>query len=227
MRDTIIKLVNKSQNRYMLSSQLIKAFQVKAIAEVGVFRGKLAKYLLENNHSILTYTMIDPWKKLPDWNKPANKDDKIFEEYYKETLRNTDFAKEKRRILRGKTHEVKDQIENDFLDFAYIDGDHTLRGISIDLINMWPKVKKSGFIMGDDFTPSIWQHNLKYEPTMVFPFAIYFAEAMNVKVYGLPFNQFLIVKQQTGFQFIDLTNGKYSNRNLRSQFINLDNFRMK
>ncbi|MEO0338135.1 MAG: riboflavin synthase, partial [Bacteroidota bacterium] len=55
----------------------------------------------------------------------------------KETLDKTNFAKEKRIILRGKTTEVINKIKDNSLDFVYIDGDHTLRGITIDLINIW------------------------------------------------------------------------------------------
>jgi len=48
-----------------------------------------------------------------------------------------DFAASKRIILQGKTTEVIDQINDNELDFAYIDGDHTLKGITIDLIHTY------------------------------------------------------------------------------------------
>jgi hypothetical protein len=161
--------------------------------------------------------MIDPWRNLDGWNKPANKDDIKFEAYYQETLSKTEFAENKREILRGKTTEIIDELPDHGYDLIYIDGDHTLRGISIDLILLWGKIKPNGYIMGDDFSPTIWQHSVKYEPTMVFPFAVYFAEAMNCKIYGLPFNQFIIAKGEQGFELIDFTKGKYRNTELRHQ----------
>lgn len=220
MNETIIKIVDRSKDRYTFCKELVEEFNLKNVAELGVYRGDFAKYLLENTKSIDRYLMIDPWRNLSDWNKPANEENNIFEEFYQETLQKTDFAKEKRHILRGKTTEVIHQIEDNSLDFIYIDGDHTLKGITIDLINLWPKLKHNGFIVGDDFSSSIWQHNQSYEPTMVFPFAVFFAEAVNTKIYGLPHNQFLIPKGQSGFEFIDTTNGKYSNLELRTQFSN-------
>ena len=51
-------------------------------------------------------------------------------------------------ILRGRTKEVIDQVPDNSLDFAYIDGDHTLRGITIDLMNVLPKIKEGGIIGG-------------------------------------------------------------------------------
>ena len=76
--------------------------------------------------------MIDPWRYLDDWNKPANKEDNIMEQFFLEAKFNTDFAANKRVILRGKTTEVVEEIPDNELEFAYIDGDHTLKGIAID-----------------------------------------------------------------------------------------------
>ena len=130
--------------------------------------------------------MIDPWRHLDDWNKPANQNDTVFEEFFRQANEKTDFAARRRVILRGKTVEVIDQIPNGELDLAYIDGDHTLRGITIDLIRVYPKVRAGGFLGGDDFNRSIWQHNTSFEPTLVFPFAVYFAEAVGATIYGTP-----------------------------------------
>jgi hypothetical protein len=40
---------------------------------------------------------------------------------------------------------------------------------------VFPKVRAGGWIGGNDFSPSIWQHSEAYESTLVCPFAIYFA----------------------------------------------------
>lgn len=120
-------------------------------------------------------------------------------------------------ILRGRTTEVIDRIPDGSLDFAYVDGDHTLRGISIDLLRMYPKIRDGGWLGGDDFSPSIWQHDRSFEPTLVFPFAVYFAEAVGSRIYGLPYSQFLIEKRHDdAFEFVDLT-GYYGRRDLLSQ----------
>jgi hypothetical protein len=120
----------------------------------------------------------------------------------------------KRVVLRGRTTEVIEAIPDGSLDLAYIDADHTLRGITIDLINVWPKVRPGGFIGGDDLSPSIWQHPKNYEPSLVYPFAVYFAEAMNVPINALPHGQFLIQKVDEGYSFTDPT-GAYPDPTLR------------
>lgn len=213
-------IVETSKDRFDFCSRIIRELEVKTIAEIGVLQGDFAEQILKQNPSITSYTMVDPWRNLAAWNKPANRDNDTFEAFYQLTLQRTDFAKEKRRVLRGKTTEVIHQIDNASLDMVYIDGDHTLKGITIDLINLWPKLREGGVIVGDDFVPSIWQHDSSFEPTMVFPFAVYFAEAVNATIYALPFGQFLLHKQSNAsFEFIDLTNGEYAHLGLRKQFI--------
>lgn len=217
MNQNLINTIRRSENRFDLWCNFISQTKSREVVELGVYKGNFAEKALKSCPMIQNYIMIDSWRNLADWNKPANADDRTFEEIYKEAIKKTDFAKNRRRILRGRTIEVISEIENESLDFGYIDADHTLRGITIDLINIFPKIKANGFIAGDDFNDSIWQHNSAFEPTLVFPFAVHFAEAMNLPIYGLPHNQFLIEKSNIGFEFIDLTKCKYSDTSLRNQ----------
>lgn len=187
------------------------------MVEVGVYQGDFAEAVLQLCSSITKYYMVDPWKHLDDWNKPSNQDDAKFEEYFRLAKEKTEFAASRRVILRGKTTDVIDQIPDQELDFAYIDGDHTLKGIAIDLVRVYPKVRVGGYLGGDDFTTSMWQHKTEFEPTLVFPFAVYFAEAVGATIYALPYSQFCLHKcGRCNFSFVDLT-GEYKDLGLRSQ----------
>jgi hypothetical protein len=190
----------------------------EAVAEIGVYRGAFAAHVLAECPAVRTYYMIDPWRHLTDWNKPANKADDVFERYFRESMDKTDAWAAKRTVLRGTTTEVIDRIPDASLDFAYVDGDHTLRGITIDLVRVLPKVRPGGWIGGDDFAPSIWQHDEAFEPTLVCPLAVHFAEAIGARIYALPFKQFLIENTRAGFEFTDLT-GRYGDLGLRRQFV--------
>ncbi|MGO4566521.1 class I SAM-dependent methyltransferase [Rhizobium sp. 2YAF20] len=184
------------------------------MAEIGVWKGDFAESILASNRQLELYYMVDPWANLPDWNKPYNISPELFEDIYREMDSRTAFASEKRVILRGRTKEMIDEIPDESLDFAYIDGDHTLRGITIDLIRVLPKIKDGGYIGGDDFTATPWQHDVKYEPTLVCPYSVYFAEAMNIPIVALAHDQFLIRKdRRSGFSFVDTTGG-YSDLSL-------------
>ena len=126
MQEIIRKINDNSKDRFSFCIELINEFNLKNVAELGVYRGDFAKEILEKSPSIEQYTMIDPWRNLSEWNKPANKDNDTFEGFYQETMQKTDFAKEKRIVLRGKTTEVigdiTDQsfmIINDFMNLVY------------------------------------------------------------------------------------------------------------
>jgi hypothetical protein len=198
--------------------EFIQSTGVRRMAEIGVYRGDFATDVLRRCEGLTAYYMIDPWRHLNDWNKPANHDDAVLGEFFREAKAKTDFAGAKRMILRGKTTEMIEQIADGELDFAYIDADHTLKGIAIDLIRVWPKVRTGGFLGGDDFTRSVWEHDTRFEPTLVFPFAVYFAEAVGATIYALPYSQFCLQKGNAAqFAFVDLT-GKYDDVGLRNQF---------
>lgn len=218
----IAALLRGYSSRGELWERFLCAQHTRVMAEVGVWKGDFAADVLKAASHIEIYYMIDPWANLPDWNKPFNVRPEAFDEIYREMNAKTAFATHKRKILRGRTKEVVGEIPDRSLDFAYIDGDHTLRGITIDLIKMWPKIRLGGFIGGDDFTTTPWQHDVKFEPTMVCPFSVYFAEAMNVPITALEHGQFLIQKDESaGFSFRDPT-GLYGDISLNKPLPSFD-----
>lgn len=209
-------LSERARNRLDLWTRFVQQTGARHVAEIGVYRGRFAARLLDDCPGIERYYMVDPWRSLEDWNKPANRSDEKFERFYGEALERTSAHEAKRVVLRGTTAEVIDRVPDASLDLAYIDGDHTLRGITIDLTRVFPKVREGGWLAGDDFTTEIWQHGNDYEPTLVFPLAVHFAEAVGARIYGLPHRQFLIEKTADGdHAFTDLT-GRYGDTGLRA-----------
>jgi hypothetical protein len=215
------RLADSSGDRLEFWASLINHAGLEVAAEVGVYRGDFAARVLRDCAAVRRYYMVDPWRHLEGWNKPANKSDDVFEGYLQEVLDKTAPYEEKRVVLRGRTVEVSDRVADGELDFVYIDGDHTLRGITTDLVRWYAKVREGGVIGGDDFCRSIFQHSQKFEPTLVFPFAVYFAEAVGATVYALPHRQFLLQKRTGGtYSFVDLT-GRYQNTTLKAQLAQL------
>lgn len=210
----VVELLRGFSSRQKLWEKFLSTQHTRVMAEIGVWKGDFAANILKSIPHLETYYMIDPWANLPDWNKPFNVTPEVFDQIFHEMNTATVFAAHKRQILRGRTKEVIGMIPDESLDFAYIDGDHTLRGITIDLIKIWPKIKMGGFIGGDDFTSTPWQHDVKFEPTLVCPFCVYFAEAMDIPIIALEHGQFLIQKEKSsGFSFTDPT-GLYSDLSL-------------
>lgn len=203
----IAEAARSASSRAGLVTRILTEAGVRRMAEIGVWRGKLSERLLRDCPQIEHYTMIDPWRRLPDWNKPlAETPD--FDKVHAAALSNTEFAADRRAVLRGTTTEVIDRLEDASLDAVYVDGDHTLRGILIDLIAAYPKLRPGGLMLGDDFSTNPFQHGLDYEPTMVFPAAIHVAEAWGDPILILPYGQFAIVKSpRRAFSVIDTVGG--------------------
>jgi hypothetical protein len=217
---TMKHLSRSSGSRSDLWANFVNHIQAGTLLEIGVWKGAFASCILSRCASVKRYYMIDPWRNLDDWNKPCNRMDTEFEKCFREAMEATQFAELKRVVLRGTTTEVIGRIPDGNLDFVYIDGDHTLRGIAIDLISAYAKVRMGGFVAGDDLVPNIWQHGRNFEPTLVFPFAAYFAEAVGMPFFALPHRQFLIAKlpRAHAYEFIDFT-GKYGTLALRQQLL--------
>jgi len=196
-----------ARTRLDLWTRIVQRTRPAKVLEIGVWKGEFAAHILVHCDSIAEYAMLDSWRNLAGWDKPWNVPDETFEDIYREALSKTAFAAERRKIHRGTTTEVIGEIADESQDLVYIDGDHTLRGIVIDLVNALPKVKRGGFLAGDDFVPSLWRHGGKYEPTLVFPTAAYFAEAVGATFFALPFDQFLMVRPagKPVWSFVDLT----------------------
>jgi predicted O-methyltransferase YrrM len=201
-----LSVLSRTASRIDLWTRVVRETGARRMVEIGVWKGDYARDILAACPGVERYYMIDPWARLPDWNKPFNVATEVFDDVVAEAMAKTSFAADRITVLRGRTREVIDQIPDASLDFAYIDGDHTLRGITIDLIRLLPKMREGGIIGGDDFINTPWQHDIRFEPTLVCPFAIYFADAMDLPIVALPHSQFMIQRRAGArFRFLDTT----------------------
>ena len=130
--------------------------------------------------------MLDPWKHLDRWAKPANVNQAQFDKIYDEAMSRTDFAAERHTVLRGQTVEVIENIPDNSLDFIYIDADQSLKGISIDMIRAYPKLKAGGMVGGDDSRRQSGSMRIGSSRPWVCPFAAYFAEAVGAPLVIFP-----------------------------------------
>lgn len=166
------------------------------IAEIGVWEGDFAYEILKNCPNVEKYYLVDPWRHLVDWRKPLNVSDERFNRAFDTTMRRLEFAKDRVSVLRGTTLEVVDQIDDGELDLVYIDGDHTAKGIVIDLIKLYPKVRDNGVIGGDDYVGNIYHHDPeRFDPTMVRPVVDGFVSAHGVEHFFTCSRQFAFIKQ--------------------------------
>lgn len=126
-------------------------------AEIGVLKANTAMRLLKARNNI-THIMIDAWEVPPAGSPYAKSGDdnsaKAQEEHdgaYKITCQRVSAFGERAVIKRMLSEEAAREIENNSLDYVFIDADHSYEGVKKD-IRLWrPKVKPGGWIGFHDY----------------------------------------------------------------------------
>ena len=137
----------------MLLLHLIDNQKDVVIAEIGIFRGESTLSLF-NYCDIKKIYLIDPFnKEIADSFNPTdgtnrNINDSLFEETKSKLSKYLD----KIVFLKETSDDAFNKINDDELDFLFIDGCHTYECVYKDLVNYYPKVKSGGIISGDDFS---------------------------------------------------------------------------
>ena len=214
----VADIAREADDRLTLWAKVLESVKAHRVAEIGVYRGAYAAHVLDACPAIETYYMIDPWRHLDDWNKPANRAGRRLRALLRrddaEDARRT---REKRVVLRGRTLDVIDQIPDASLDFAYIDGDHTLRGITLDLVAAaGPKCATTAGSAATTSRRSIWQHGPRSSRRSCSPSRSTSPRRSARGSTRCPLKQFLIDLGAGAFELVDLT-GKYATTDLLSQ----------
>lgn len=125
-------------------------------AEVGVANGKNMRHLLEYNPRLRMYA-VDKWEKVEGGGEAGDPTScspgctswdpvegwnrfKLVTRQYKNRLT----------VLRGDSIEMAQHVEDESLDFVFIDADHRYEGVYRDIVAWAPKVKPRGVICGHD-----------------------------------------------------------------------------
>ena len=74
-----------------------------------------------------------------------------------------DFDNNRFKIMRAFTTEAVKEIEDESLDFVFVDADHSFEGVSQDIHDWAPKVKAGGAILGHDYSWPTVQKALNQE----------------------------------------------------------------
>jgi len=137
---------------------LLRAFGTQPIlgVEIGVHRGETSARLLRDIRSLSLF-MVDIWA-------PPNADSSYvkvkdpcalqsstrFQENRKNAIRITDFAKSRRIVLQKDSSAALGALPA-FLDFCFIDADHSYEGCLRDLRAYWPRIRSEGLFSGHDY----------------------------------------------------------------------------
>ena len=125
------------KNRIELAKFLAGSGRIKG-AEIGVFAGYYSEKLCKFNPELELHC-VDPW------NKNYMRADKVFS-IAKELL-----SPYRVHFWQKTSLEASKEIADGYLDFVYIDGEHSYESVKEDIEAWAPKVKKGGVVAGDDF----------------------------------------------------------------------------
>jgi len=118
-------------------------------AELGIWKGATFLKVLKECPD-MTLIGVDLWAPQPENDGPENWIDwnhTAFENH----VRASSLKFGKRAIIHKMTTiEAADLVENNSLDFIFIDADHSSKGVENDIVNWRPKIKENGYIMGHD-----------------------------------------------------------------------------
>ena len=134
-------------------------FQMKnnsIIAEVGVWKGDFSKKIIEHCHPKKIF-LVDSWlfdKNIRGCAPQVDGKDPLSQIFFDQAYNETK-SKFKNypnvQILKKNSLEASNHFENNFFDYIYIDAEHSYKSVINDLNCWYPKLKKNGYIFGDDY----------------------------------------------------------------------------
>ena len=136
-----LREINQNRSRLFLLQTMPKN---SICAEIGVNRGNFSKIILKIVKPKKLY-LIDPWK--------SDENQIKMDENYNKTLKRVKNEIESGQVIlkKGSSLDVLSKFEDNFFDWIYVDGDHRYEFVKKDLDLCYSKIKKNGFITGDDY----------------------------------------------------------------------------
>lgn len=121
-------------------------------AEIGVFNGEFSEPLLRHMQDLTLY-MIDPYKKFVKniYDDVANQPQNIQNARYEMVKLIAELYGERAKLLRMTSMEALNEIDDNTLDFVFIDANHNHPHIDHDIWGWWKKLKLGGWLTGHDY----------------------------------------------------------------------------
>jgi len=110
---------------------LIENNNFQIMIEVGIDTGKTTFFLLDNIPHLKIYAIDTDIRKFYN--------NSIKEKYGDRLI-----------PMEGYSHEVADQLPDNFADIVFIDADHSYDAVKKDIVKYTPKLKKNGLLTGHD-----------------------------------------------------------------------------
>lgn len=127
----------------------MKKYNCKTICEIGVCLGVNFDLMIKHNPRVAV--AIDSWVNdgIVGRNDVAFPQEELNKQYadFKKAMADKPFVK----IYREYSFDAVKHFRDNYFDFIYIDADHTYSACLRDIKDWYPKVKKGGVLLGDDY----------------------------------------------------------------------------
>ncbi len=125
--------------------------------EVGVWEGKMSGKMLEKMPG-LVLGMVDRWQEYSDQERQTDGSNTItnvpasfWDEVYQKAIKAVSNYQDRVYIIRQCSVDAAKQIDDNSLDFVFIDAGHSYQAVTQDIRAWLPKVKPGGWVCGHDY----------------------------------------------------------------------------
>jgi hypothetical protein len=141
------------------------------VIEVGVFDGDFSERILALNEPLKLH-LVDPWFTKSDGTlfdgptqqfSSAKQASDALEGQYQHVARRFagEIASGRIQVHRTLSHQAAPLFPDEHFDWIYVDASHFYDDVKVDLEAFWPKLKRGGYIAGDDYDRrGIWEHGV-------------------------------------------------------------------
>lgn len=154
--------------------------------EVGVANGNFSRDLLTEGIELL-YS-IDAWTSINGQRGDGGYDQKWHDINYENALKLLSPFGQKSVILKGFSHNMAEQIQDNSVGMVHLDGDHSYEGVMRDLVSFYPKLVSGGIMSGHDF--EMTHYGVKDA-------VLHFCKIRNIEILSIPENK----PDDAGFMF--------------------------
>ena len=124
--------------------------------EVGVLRADFSFHILSKWRGEKLY-LVDGWRHIPGLEDVNNPDHNGHLDSMAKAMMKIYTFGERATMIRELSVPASKLFQDCSLDFVYIDAGHDYKSVSADLEAWFPKVKRGGLIMGDDYAEGYWE----------------------------------------------------------------------
>jgi predicted O-methyltransferase YrrM len=149
-----------NESREFAISRILNLNRAKLGVEIGVFKGKFSKAILDRWPG--TLYMVDPWRPLGDEYFDAS-NHKMHVTAYSDTMEIIKGYEDRAFMIRALSEQAVNLFADNSLDYVYIDGNHAYSWVKEDLELWWPKLKSGGIMAGHDYLLVDWENNPKLD----------------------------------------------------------------